>query len=502
MTYSPVVLFILCLAACNVQGKVELKKGRIERVKFDGDDLAIAVDNTGGKGGRLDICFGSTPDVSDQPCPSGFTVATVSMRANSKLRLAVNRQGLFLDTALSTVGDIKFNNDGTLNITVVGLPDARTVVVLENANIFEAEKLEEEEKVKKKSNGATIGITIGVIGLVLLIIGIIAAVVICLYRRKKSQNQLIMPPEIVVQSAPEVTKTPVQTPETNPKKEMPSTLKAAPEPMPKSPQTPIKTPPTPKAIPAEPKPTTPAATVSPTPPADAAGLQPTSPSTEPVEQQQNKAVKKVKSKGKAKANPLAESTEQTKEASIDQQEKKGSKRDSKKSLRVEKTQSATVPSPPSLKFSEHPYSKAVAKTSVLKEKDNLKYEETANPFTKKIDYSKVDRLTRLQLLTESIRCYGMRNGNNVTIGSVVWYCIIPKRQQKQTPEVLGDLPQSPQCSPRANSIHQTASTKKVVKQASTTTTLQTTVSPKPVAYPSSGKLGVSIDDEADEHITT
>uniref|UniRef100_A0A7E4VBD9 DEP domain-containing protein n=1 Tax=Panagrellus redivivus TaxID=6233 RepID=A0A7E4VBD9_PANRE len=189
---------------------------------------------------------------------------------------------------------------------------------------------------------------------------------------------------------------------------MPPTPKAAPEPTP--PQTPVKTPPTPSASPAESKPKTTPATVTPTPPADAAGLQPTSPSTEPVEQPPKKeSAKKAKSTGKA-GTSKAESTEPTKEPSVDQQEKKGCKDDSKKSLKVEKTQSATVPSPPSLKYSDHPYSKAVSKASVLKEKDNLKYEETANPFTKKIDYSKVDRLTRLQLLTESIRCYGMRNG--------------------------------------------------------------------------------------------
>uniref|UniRef100_A0A7E4V5Y8 Uncharacterized protein n=1 Tax=Panagrellus redivivus TaxID=6233 RepID=A0A7E4V5Y8_PANRE len=288
---------------------------------------------------------------------------------------------------------------------VAQLPDAKTTVTLPNAEIFVPEKSEDEKTVEKKSNGAVIGISIGVVVLILILIAIVAAVAICLYRRKKSQ-QPIPPPEIVVQK-PEATKTPDPSPPTNNKKEVPRTPPAAPEPAPKMPKMPVQ--PTPIAVRVEPKPTTPAVN-TPTSPAEVESPLPPSPSTEPVENLPKKErVKKTKSKRKASASK-AESTEQTKEPSVEQPAKPNSKVDSKKSLKVEMTQSATVPSPPSLKYSEHPYSKAVSKTSVLKEKDNLKYEETANPFTKKIDYSKVDRLTRLQLLTESIRCYGMRNG--------------------------------------------------------------------------------------------
>uniref|UniRef100_A0A7E4VDI2 Protein kinase domain-containing protein n=1 Tax=Panagrellus redivivus TaxID=6233 RepID=A0A7E4VDI2_PANRE len=401
---------MLCLAVGTARGKVELKNEQIERVSFEGEELIILGDNSLGKKDYFTICFPSSTD-SHPYCPSGFAGAAVLFKGNEKRELILNRKGKLLvdGVNLGLTGTVKFNEDGTLNVTVTGLSESRLTVTLLNAKIYEPEKLEEEKNVKKESsNAVTIGIVLGVVGLILFVIGVVAAVAICLYRRKKSQNQPIMPPEIVVQSVPDVTKTPVGTPETNQKKEMPPTPKAAPEPTP--PQTPVKTPPTPNATPAESKPKTPPATVIPTPPADAAGLQPTSPSTDHVEQPPKKNhVKMVESKGKAKA-PLAESTEQTKEASVDQPAKPNSKVDSKKSLKVEMTQSATVPSPPSLKFSDHPYSKAVSKASVLKEKDNLKYEETANPFTKKMDYSKVDRLTRLQLLTESIRCYGMRNG--------------------------------------------------------------------------------------------
>uniref|UniRef100_A0A7E4W1S2 PNT domain-containing protein n=1 Tax=Panagrellus redivivus TaxID=6233 RepID=A0A7E4W1S2_PANRE len=329
------------------------------------------------------------------PIPSPSTAPKIDIQA---MKQQIMMKRLELDKAAPV-----YNDDGTLNISVVQLPDAKTTVTLPNADIVVPEKSEDEKPVEKKSNGATIGIAIGVVGMILLLFAVVATIAICLYRRKKSQ-QPIPPPEIVVQKL-EVAK----TPDPSPLKEVPRTPPATPEP-PKLPQTPVQPSPMPSAVRVEPKPTTPAVQ-TPASPAEVEGPLPASPTTTP--DQQLKKVKKAKSKGKAgtsKVTPSAESTEQTKEPSVDQPAKRNSKGDSKKSLKVEKTQSATVPSPPSLKFSEHPYSKAVAKTSVLKEKDNLKYEETANPFTKKIDYSKVDRLTRLQLLTESIRCYGMRNG--------------------------------------------------------------------------------------------
>uniref|UniRef100_A0A7E4W9K6 Protein kinase domain-containing protein n=1 Tax=Panagrellus redivivus TaxID=6233 RepID=A0A7E4W9K6_PANRE len=409
MVYFSTILLILCFVICNVLGKVELKKDHAERVTFDEEDLAIVVDNSLGRSNLLQICFGSSPDTSFPPCLSGYARVSTEVPEHVKVRLIVNRQGQLLKDGaiLSTSSAIRFNEDDTLNIMVAMLPDTKTTVTLPNAHIFVPEKPEEEKENKKESKSATIGITVGVVALVILVIGIVAGIGIWLYRRRKSKKEPIDPPEIIVQSVPKAAETPDHTPE---KKEKPPTPKT-PEQVSKSPQTPIQPPPQPIVPPSKPELMPPAKTVAIAPSPDVASPLPLSPSPKSVEQPP-KEVEKATGKNTVspKATPTVESAEPTKETNAEPPAKQKSKQDSKKSLQVEKTQVSNMPSPPTPKFSDHPFAKSVAKNSVLKEIDNLAYEETANPFTKKINFYKADEVTRFKLRTESIRCYGMRNG--------------------------------------------------------------------------------------------
>uniref|UniRef100_A0A7E4V8E9 Uncharacterized protein n=1 Tax=Panagrellus redivivus TaxID=6233 RepID=A0A7E4V8E9_PANRE len=200
-----VVLFLVCLAVSDVQGKVDLKKGHVERVSFEGDELVIVVDNSGGHGGSFQLCFASVPDASYELCPSGFTLATAPIRANMKTQITVNRQSQFSGAVLQTWEEIKFNEDKTLNITVAELPDARTIVTLENAEIFVPEKPKEDIIfTKKKSNASATTATIVAVVVVLILVygflfilfkastfsGVIIGILVwfCVIRKPKSKQ--------------------------------------------------------------------------------------------------------------------------------------------------------------------------------------------------------------------------------------------------------------------------------------------------------------------------
>uniref|UniRef100_A0A7E4ZUW1 DUF2807 domain-containing protein n=1 Tax=Panagrellus redivivus TaxID=6233 RepID=A0A7E4ZUW1_PANRE len=128
-------LLILCVVVCDVHGKVTLTKGRTETVSFEGGKLTIVVDNTLGRGDDLKICFGSSPGVAHPLCPAGYARLSVEVNGHEEMRLTVNRQGQVFKAGavLSTLGTIKLNNEGTLNITVAKLPDAKTTVTRPNA---------------------------------------------------------------------------------------------------------------------------------------------------------------------------------------------------------------------------------------------------------------------------------------------------------------------------------------------------------------------------------
>uniref|UniRef100_A0A7E4VBJ1 CUB domain-containing protein n=1 Tax=Panagrellus redivivus TaxID=6233 RepID=A0A7E4VBJ1_PANRE len=174
--YSRLVLLILCLAVGIVQGEVKLTKGSNETVSFTGEELTIEVDNTLGANAELIICFGSSPDASHPPCPLGYARFSLGIGGNRKVRFIINRQGQFVGGYYSTLGNVKFNDDGTLNIMVLQLPDAKTVVTLPNADIFVPEKQVDAIVKKKRSNAGTVGIIAIII--VLIVIGVIVGILV------------------------------------------------------------------------------------------------------------------------------------------------------------------------------------------------------------------------------------------------------------------------------------------------------------------------------------
>uniref|UniRef100_A0A7E4VCZ4 Uncharacterized protein n=1 Tax=Panagrellus redivivus TaxID=6233 RepID=A0A7E4VCZ4_PANRE len=141
----------------------------------------------------LTLCFGSSPEASYQPCPLGFARFRIQVGANDKMRFTINRQGEFVEGSLwlKTFGSVKFNDDGTLNIMVVQLPDAKTTVTLSNAEIFVPEKQVDDIVRKKKSNLGTVGIVTIII--VLIVVGVIVGIFVwcCITRTSKPKQ----PPE-------------------------------------------------------------------------------------------------------------------------------------------------------------------------------------------------------------------------------------------------------------------------------------------------------------------
>uniref|UniRef100_A0A7E4VD10 LAM_G_DOMAIN domain-containing protein n=1 Tax=Panagrellus redivivus TaxID=6233 RepID=A0A7E4VD10_PANRE len=149
MMHVSSIMFMFCLAVGTIQGKVELKNGEVERVVFEGEELTIFAENTLDQLYPFTICFPSSTD-SYPYCPSGFAGASFPIGGNEQRKLILNRKGQLLVNGvnLGLTGTVKFNEDGTLNVTVVG-SESRLIVTLLNAEIYEPEKLKEEKKNKK-----------------------------------------------------------------------------------------------------------------------------------------------------------------------------------------------------------------------------------------------------------------------------------------------------------------------------------------------------------------
>uniref|UniRef100_A0A7E4ZV25 Uncharacterized protein n=1 Tax=Panagrellus redivivus TaxID=6233 RepID=A0A7E4ZV25_PANRE len=188
--YSRFVLLVICLAFDVVQGEVKLTKGRNETITFEGNELTIDVDNSLGANAELTLCFGSSPDESRQPCPLGYARFSQGIGGNHKVRFIINRQGRFVGDKswLVMLGNVKFNGDGTLNIMVVQLPDARTTVTLPNAEIFVPEKQLHVIVQKRRSNVGTVGILAIII--VLIVVGAIVGIFVwcCITRTSKPKQ--------------------------------------------------------------------------------------------------------------------------------------------------------------------------------------------------------------------------------------------------------------------------------------------------------------------------
>uniref|UniRef100_A0A7E4VBV4 Uncharacterized protein n=1 Tax=Panagrellus redivivus TaxID=6233 RepID=A0A7E4VBV4_PANRE len=189
--YSRFVLLILCLAVGFVQGEVKLTKGRNLTVSFKGEELTIVVDNTLGGNSDFTICFGGSPDATHPPCPLGFARFALIVGGNKVVRFTINRKGQFVDNnpLLETQGNIKFNDDGTFNIMVVQLPDAKTTVTLPNAETFVPEKQLDVIVPKKKSNVGTAEILAIIIVLIVVCV-IVGILVWCCITCKSKPKQI------------------------------------------------------------------------------------------------------------------------------------------------------------------------------------------------------------------------------------------------------------------------------------------------------------------------
>uniref|UniRef100_A0A7E4VA19 Uncharacterized protein n=1 Tax=Panagrellus redivivus TaxID=6233 RepID=A0A7E4VA19_PANRE len=149
MEYSQVVLMLVRLVVSDVQSKVKVMTARY-----------------------LQICFASSPYASYPLCPSGFASTEATFDGYTKRQFTLNRRGRFFlgKEPLGVLGGVEFNEDKTLNITVAKLPDARTILTLQNAEIFVPEmpeKPKNEKKEKKKSN-ASVKIVAVVVVLILV----------------------------------------------------------------------------------------------------------------------------------------------------------------------------------------------------------------------------------------------------------------------------------------------------------------------------------------------
>uniref|UniRef100_A0A7E4VEZ6 Ephrin RBD domain-containing protein n=1 Tax=Panagrellus redivivus TaxID=6233 RepID=A0A7E4VEZ6_PANRE len=192
MTYLAIVLFALCLGVRDIQGKVDLKEGRIERVLFTADKLVIIVDNSLANDGKIQICFASSPYASYPLCPPGFASTEAIIKGYMKHEFTLNRQGqLFLGkVSYGMMGTVEFNEDKSLNITTAELPDAKTIVTLENAEIFVPEMPEKPKNATKKKSNASVRIVAVVV--ILILVGVIVGILVwfCVTRKPKSEQMV------------------------------------------------------------------------------------------------------------------------------------------------------------------------------------------------------------------------------------------------------------------------------------------------------------------------
>uniref|UniRef100_A0A7E4VYT2 Cadherin domain-containing protein n=1 Tax=Panagrellus redivivus TaxID=6233 RepID=A0A7E4VYT2_PANRE len=368
---------LVCLLAVlgQVSTELVLEKDVTETVTFDGPELEIEVDNSGGIEGRFTLCIKSSDQVPSPDCPTGYLPIQFSFGRTANVKTAtVNRQGRVMLGPLEydTITSILFNENESLDVILKEVPDRSTKVRLLNAVRYVPPE-STTTTTEKSSKSATIGITIGiVVGVIAAIIAIAAVIGFCVYCRNKKQKQAVPPPVVVVQKVPTTVdpspKTSVKTEETKKKNSQ--------EPSAPKPQSPA-TVPIPVKSSSTQKPSTPSA--EPVPP----------PSAEP-----------------ASAPPIVNSKEPTKT----EEDGPSSKPDKNKSLKVEKTQTETPPSPPTPPFGNDPASKAMSKNSAFKEKADLAFNQTANVNKKKFRFKKCDELFGYELLSENITCYGMRFG--------------------------------------------------------------------------------------------
>uniref|UniRef100_A0A7E4VGX5 CUB domain-containing protein n=1 Tax=Panagrellus redivivus TaxID=6233 RepID=A0A7E4VGX5_PANRE len=190
MTCFVTIIFMFCLGICDIQGKVVLNKGQIARVSFDGDELLIVVDNSAGNNGYLQICFASSPEDYYRLCPSGFTGTIIAIKRYTKREFTLNREGQFLKGGFNweMLGTAKFNEDRTINITATEVPDPRTLLILQNAEIFVPEKPEKLKNVTKKNSDASVRIAAFVVVLILVSVIIGILVWFCVIRKPESEQ--------------------------------------------------------------------------------------------------------------------------------------------------------------------------------------------------------------------------------------------------------------------------------------------------------------------------
>uniref|UniRef100_A0A7E4ZZ51 CUB domain-containing protein n=1 Tax=Panagrellus redivivus TaxID=6233 RepID=A0A7E4ZZ51_PANRE len=184
------VLICLSVVLSQVSAELVLEKDVTETVTFDGSELEIEVDNSGGIGGVFTLCIKSSEQFPSPDCPTGYLWIRFSFgRIPDVKLLKMDRQGkVMMGTAFfTTIKAIAFN-DEALEVILKEVPDQSTKVWLLNAVRYVPPEPVETTTPKKSDSMAVFSVVIIVLLAIagLLIAGLV--VLICYCRRRTPQK--------------------------------------------------------------------------------------------------------------------------------------------------------------------------------------------------------------------------------------------------------------------------------------------------------------------------
>uniref|UniRef100_A0A7E4VMP4 LAM_G_DOMAIN domain-containing protein n=1 Tax=Panagrellus redivivus TaxID=6233 RepID=A0A7E4VMP4_PANRE len=140
------------------------------------------------KRGRLELCFGSRPDVANEYCPQGFGDVVVNILERTET-YKLNRHGKLVGMGgvYRIGGDVVFNPDGSINVLVVEVPNGMTVS-LPNAHVPVTTTTASMPEKKATDSNATLKIIFCGVLLILILVIISAFLLYCCWYKKRNQQ--------------------------------------------------------------------------------------------------------------------------------------------------------------------------------------------------------------------------------------------------------------------------------------------------------------------------
>uniref|UniRef100_A0A7E4V8U7 Uncharacterized protein n=1 Tax=Panagrellus redivivus TaxID=6233 RepID=A0A7E4V8U7_PANRE len=187
MQFSSIIL-LLAAVLCSGRAEVQLNEGKNSTVIFEGNELIIKVDNPQSNIGRLELCFGSRPDVANEFCPQGFGYVVVNILERTET-YKLNRHGKLagMGGVYRIGGGVVFNPDGSISVLVIEVPNGMTVS-LPNAHLPVTTTTTSTPEKKAANSNATLIMIFGVVLLILILVIISAFLLYCCWYKKRNHR--------------------------------------------------------------------------------------------------------------------------------------------------------------------------------------------------------------------------------------------------------------------------------------------------------------------------